>query len=195
MDYAFFWGVIAVACGTVMIVYGASMFRVVLAFAGFYVGFGLVSALLGSMGTGPGPLVQVLIAIVLGAALGGLLYSFVAIAMYAAGAILGLVVALFFTSLVGIAGNWLLAMLALAGAGLGAFGGRYLGSWLTIVSSAFAGAYFSVSGLSLLFGMQAPNGMMPINARTLVVFALLATISCLAQARTRNLRRSGAFVR
>ena len=195
MDYAFFWGMIAIACGTVMIVYGASMFRMVLAFAGFYVGFSLVSALLGAMSSGPGPMAQLLVAIVLGAALGGLLYSFVAIAVYAAGAILGLVVALFFTSLVGISGSWLLAILALGGAGLGAFGGRYLGSWLTIVSSAFAGAYFSVSGLSLLFGMQAPNGMMPINARTLVVFALLATISFLAQARTRNLRRSGAFVR
>ncbi|WP_372017045.1 TM7S3/TM198-like domain-containing protein [Pseudoxanthomonas sp. 10H] len=195
MDYAFFWGVVAIACGTVMIVYGASMFRVVLAFAGFYIGFGVVSAVLGSMTTGPGPLAQSLVAIVLGAALGGLLYSFVAITVYAAGAILGLVVALFFTSLVGIGGSWLLSVLALAGAGLGAFGGRYLGSWLMILSSAFAGAYFSVSGLSLLFGMQAPNGMMPINSRTLVVFALLATISFLAQARTRNLRRSGVFVR
>jgi hypothetical protein len=195
MDYAFFWGVIAIACGTVMIVYGASMFRMVLAFAGFYIGFSLVSALLGAISSGPGPMAQLLVAIVLGAALGGLLYSFVAIAVYAAGAILGMVVALFFTSLIGISGSWLLGMLALAGAGLGAFGGRYLGSWLTIVSSTFAGAYFSVSGLSLLFGMQAPNGMMPINTRTLVVFVLLATISFLAQARTRNLRRSGAFVR
>ena len=47
----------------------------------------------------------------------------------------------------------------------------------------------------LIFGAQAANGMMPVNARTLVVFALLAAISFLAQARTRNLRRSGAFIR
>ena len=56
-------------------------------------------------------------------------------------------------------------------------------------------AYFSVTGLALIFGAQAANGMMPVNARTLVVFALLAAISFLAQARTRNLRRSGAFIR
>ena len=54
------------ACGTVMIVYGASMFRVVLAFAGFYIGFGLVSAWLGTMTAGPSPGVQTLIAVVLG---------------------------------------------------------------------------------------------------------------------------------
>ena len=105
MDHAFLWGVIALACGTVMIVYGASMFRVVLAFAGFYIGFGLVSAWLGTLTTGPSPGLQTLIAVVLGAALGGVLYSFVGIAVYAAGAILGLVLALFLTSLVGIGGS------------------------------------------------------------------------------------------
>ena len=71
MDYAFLWGVIALACGTVMIVYGASMFRVVLAFAGFYIGFGVVSAWLGTLSTGPSPAMVTLIAAVLGAALGG----------------------------------------------------------------------------------------------------------------------------
>ena len=133
MDYGFLWGVIALACGTVMIVYGASMFRVVLA--------------------------------------------------------------LFLTSLIGVGSSWFLSLLAAGGAVLGAFGGRYLGQWLTIVSSAFAGAYFSVTGLALIFGQTAPNGMMPVNLQTLVVFVLLATISFLAQARTRNLRRNGAFVR
>ena len=142
MDYGFLWGVIALACGTVMIVYGASMFRVVLAFAGFYIGFGLVSAWLGTLSAGPSPGLQTLIAVVLGAALGGVLYSFVGIAVYAAGAILGLVLALFLTSLIGVGSSWFLSLLAAGGAVLGAFGGRYLGQWLTIVSSAFAGAYF-----------------------------------------------------
>ena len=195
MDHAFLWGVIALACGTVMIVYGSTMFRVVLAFAGFYIGFGVVTAALGSISGGPSPAIQAIIAIILGAALGGVLYSFASLAVYAAGAILGLVVALFFASLVGIGGSWLLTVLALAGVGAGAFGGRYLGQWLTILSSAVAGAYFSVTGLALIFGAQAANGMMPVTARTLVVFALLAVISFLAQARTRNLRRSGAFIR
>lgn len=195
MDYALLWGIIALACGTVMLVYGAAMFRVVLAFAGFYIGFGLVMGVLGTLGNAPSQAVQTIIAIILGAALGGVLYSFVRIAVYAAGGILGLVVALFFTSLLGLGNNWLLTVIALAGAGVGAFYGRFLGSWLTILASAFAGAYFAVTGLALIFGQQAPNGMMPVNARTLVVFVLLAAISFLAQSRTRNLRRSGAFVR
>jgi hypothetical protein len=195
MDYALLWGIIALACGTVMLVYGAAMFRVVLAFAGFYIGFGLVMGVLGTLGNAPSLAVQTIIAIILGAALGGVLYSFVRIAVYAAGGILGLVVALFFTSLLGLGNNWLLTVIALAGAGVGAVYGRFLGSWLTILASAFAGAYFAVTGLALIFGQQAPNGMMPVNARTLVVFVLLAAISFLAQSRTRNLRRSGAFVR
>ena len=195
MDHAFLWGVIALACGTVMIVYGATMFRVVLAFAGFYIGFGLVSATLGTISGGPSPAIQTIIAIILGAALGGVLYSFASLAVYAAGAILGMVLALFLTSLIGVGSSWFLSLLAAGGAVLGAFGGRYLGQWLTIVSSAFAGAYFSVTGLALIFGQTAPNGMMPVNLQTLVVFVLLATISFLAQARTRNLRRNGAFVR
>jgi hypothetical protein len=191
----FLWGVIALACGTVMIVYGSTMFRVVLAFAGFYIGFGVVSAMLGLIYGGPTASLQTLVAVILGAALGGVLYSFASLAVYAAGAILGLVLALFFASLLGVGGSWLLTVLALAGVGAGAFGGRYLGQWLTILSSAIAGAYFSVTGLALLFGTQAPNGLMPVNARALVVFALLAVISFLAQARTRSLRRSGAFIR
>ena len=55
MDYGFLWGVIALACGTVMLVYGAAMFRVVLAFAGFYIGFALVSGWLGALTSGPSP--------------------------------------------------------------------------------------------------------------------------------------------
>ena len=62
MDHAFLWGVIALACGTVMIVYGSTMFRVVLAFAGFYIGFGVVSAAIGSIGSGPSPALQTIVA-------------------------------------------------------------------------------------------------------------------------------------
>ena len=69
MDYGFLWGVIALACGTVMLVYGAAMFRVVLAFAGFYIGFALVSGWLGALTSGPSPAIQTLAAVVLGAAL------------------------------------------------------------------------------------------------------------------------------
>ena len=35
MDFNFLLGVISIVCGSVMLVYGASLFRFVLAFAGF----------------------------------------------------------------------------------------------------------------------------------------------------------------
>ena len=41
MDFNFLLGVISIVCGSVMLVYGASLFRFVLAFAGFYAGWSL----------------------------------------------------------------------------------------------------------------------------------------------------------
>jgi len=191
MDYTFLWGVIALACGTVMLVYGASMFRVVLLFGGFYIGFSLVSLGLGGLESGPSPFVRTLIAIVLGAALGGILFSMVRITVYAAGAILGLVVALMFTSLFGFGSGWLISLIGLGGAGLGIVIGPRLGNWLTIIASALAGSYVSVLGLAKLFGIPDTGGAgtMPVNPSTLVVFALLAVISILAQSRVGSLRR------
>jgi hypothetical protein len=191
MDYTFLWGVIALACGTVMLVYGASMFRVVLLFGGFYIGFSLVSLGLGGLATGPSPFVRTLIAIVLGAALGGILFSMVRITVYAAGAILGLVVALLFTSLFGLGSGWLISLIGLGGAGLGVAIGPRLGNWLTIIASSLAGSYVSVLGLAKLFGIPDTGGVgtMPVNSRTVVVFILLAVISILAQSRVGSLRR------
>lgn len=193
MDYTFLWGVIALACGTVMLVYGASMFRMVLLVAGFYIGFSAVNLVLGGLTTGPGPWVQTAVAIVLGAALGAVLFSLVRITVYAAGALLGLVVALLLASLFGFSSGWLLWVIGLGGAGFGAFIGPRLGSWLTTLSSAIAGAYVSVIGLAKLFGVPdaAAAGTMPINSRTLTVFVLLAVISMLAQSRVGTLRRVG----
>lgn len=193
MDYTFLWGVIALACGTVMLVYGASMFRVVLLCAGFYIGFSVISLSLGSMESGPDPWVRTLIAVVLGAAVGAALFSLVRLTVYAAGAILGLVLALLLSSLFGFSSGWLISVVGLAGAGLGIFGGPYLGRWLTIVASALAGAYVSVLGLAKLFGVPETGGAgtMPVTATTMVVFLLLALISVLAQSRVGTLQRVG----
>jgi hypothetical protein len=163
----------------------------VLLFCGFYIGFSLVSLGLGGLATGPSPFVRTLIAIVLGAALGGILFSMVRITVYAAGAILGLVVALLFTSLFGFGSGWLISLIGLGGAGLGIVIGPRLGNWLTIIASALAGAYVSVLGLAKLFGIPDTGGAgtMPVNSGTLVVFILLAVISMLAQSRVGSLRR------
>jgi hypothetical protein len=191
MDYNFLWGVIALACGTVMLVYGATMFRIVLLCAGFYIGFSVVSLGLGGLDSGPNPWVRTTIALVLGAALGGILFSMVRITVYAAGAILGLVVALLFMSLIGFGNGWLISLIGLSGAGFGAIVGPKLGSWLTIIASALAGAYVSVLGLAKLFGVPETGGAgtMPVTSSTLVVFTLLAVISMLAQSRVGTMQR------
>jgi hypothetical protein len=128
MDYNFLWGVIALACGAVMLVYGASMFRVVLLVTGFYIGFSVVNVFLGSLASGPGPGVRNAIAIVLGAA----------------GAMLGLVVAMLVASLFGFSRGWAVWLVGLGGCGLGALLGPHLGRSLTISASAVAGAYVAV---------------------------------------------------
>lgn len=193
MDYNFLWGVIALTCGAVMLVYGASMFRVVLLVAGFYIGFALVNVLLGSISGGPGPGVRNAIAIVLGAAAGFVLFSMARLTVYAAGAMLGLVAAMFLASLLGFSRGWAVWIIGLGGTGLGAFLGPHLGRSLTIISSAVAGSYVTVIGLARLFGVPEAMaaGTMPVNSRTLTVFILLAVISILAQSRVGELKRVG----
>lgn len=193
MDVNFFWGVVALVCGTVMLVYGASLFRAVLLVAGFYIGFTLVNLLLASMTTGPSPWVRTTIAIVLGAALGALLFSMVRITIYAAGGLLGLVLALLLSSAFGFSSAWLRTLVGLGGLGLGAFIGPRLGRSLTIFSSAAAGAYVSVIGLAKIFHMPdaIPPGTMPMDGRSMTVFIVLAVISILAQSRVGEFKRVG----
>ena len=190
MDFNFLLGVISVVCGAVMLVYGASLFRFVLAFAGFYLGFILTMGGFGMLGANvPAVSMQYVLAVVLGAACGLILYSLVKITMYAAGAMLGLVLGLLVASLLPIGGSWIGGQIGLGGAVVGAVFGRKLGPSLTIFASAVAGAYVTVTGLAVLFGLQGTYyGLMPTTAQTLVVFIVFAVISILAQFRVRHLR-------
>lgn len=189
MDFNFVLGVVSIVCGTVMLVYGASLFRFVLAFAGFYLGFILALNGLRLMGeSAPSLGVQYLLAVVLGAVCGLVLYSLVKITVYAAGAMLGLVLGLLVASLLPIGGTWIGSQVGLGAAVVGAVFGNKLGANLTLFASALAGAYVTVTGLAVLFGMQTAYGLMPVTAQTLVIFAVFAVISVLAQFRVRHLR-------
>ena len=190
MDFNFLLGVISVVCGAVMLVYGASLFRFVLAFAGFYLGFILTMGGFGMLGANaPAVSMQYVLAVVLGAACGLILYSLVKLTMYAAGAMLGLVLGLLVASLLPIGGSWIGGQIGLGRAVVGAVFGRKLGPSLTIFASAVAGAYVTVTGLAVLFGLQGTYyGLMPTTAQTLVVFIVFAVISILAQFRVRHLR-------
>lgn len=189
MDFNFLLGVISIVCGAVMLVYGASLFRFVLAFAGFYVGFILTMNGFSLMGaSAPSIGVQYLLAVVLGAVCGLVLYSLVKITVYAAGAMLGLVLGLLIASLLPIGGTWVGSQVGLGGLVVGAVFGQKLGAGLTIFASAIAGAYVTVTGLAVLFGMQTAYGLMPVTAQTLVIFVVFSAISILAQFRVRHLR-------
>lgn len=165
MDHDFIMGVVSLVCGTVMLVYGATLFRFVLAFAGFYLGFTLTMTGLSGLGDhGPSPVVQALIAIVLGAAFGVALYSLVRITLHAAGAMLGLVIGLLIASLMPFNTAFMGGVISLGALVVGAIFGRHLGAGLTIFASALAGAYVTVTGLAMLFGVQQDAyGLMPVT--------------------------------
>ena len=189
MDYTFVLGFIGVVCGAVMLVYGATLFRFVLAFAGFYAGFILTLYGLRLFGdSAPSLGVQYLLAVVVGAACGLALYSLVKITVYAAGGLLGLVLGLLVASLLPIGGSWINAQIGLGALIVGAVFGRKLGAHLTIYASALAGAYVTVAGLAVLFGMNTQYGIMPTTSQTLTVFAVFAIVSILAQLRVRHMR-------
>lgn len=189
MDYSFLLGFIGVVCGAVMLVYGATLFRFVLAFAGFYVGFMLTLTALRAFGeSAPSLGVQYLLAVVVGAACGLVLYSLVKITVHAAGGMLGLVLGMLVASLLPVGNTWIISQIGLGAMIVGAVFGSKLGAHLTIYASALAGAYVTVTGLAVLFGMEAKNGVMPVDAKTLTVFAVFAVVSILAQLRVRHMR-------
>ena len=112
--------------------------------------------------------------------------------MYAAGALLGLVVGLVLSSLFGQQGGYVGYGLGLAGAVVGGVFAKSLGSWAMILASAGAGAYATVVGVNLLLSDQAAvmeNGMTPTSLAAIVIFIVFAAVSTLAQMQIVDLRR------
>jgi hypothetical protein len=183
---SFIWGIVALVCGAFMLTYGATLFRFVLAFAGFYIGFTIGMAL-----PVPSATLQVMLALVLGGIAAGVLYSLVAITMYAAGALLGLVAGFVIVSLFGMEGGWLSLVIAVAAGAIGGVFAKSLGTWATILASAAAGAYATVVGLNILFTESvagAGQGLMPRSAAAIAVFIVFMAVSILAQAQIVDLR-------
>ncbi len=187
MEYAFLWGILTLISGAFMLVYGATLFRFVLAFAGFFVGF-----MIGMWIPAPSQFLQFLIALAIGAAGGIGLYFLVRASLYLAGALLGLVAGSFLAALLGLGDNWLTPVLSLGGAALGTIFGRSLGEWVKILAAAATGAYASVIGLNLLFNPQvidADTSLMPRTGPAIAVFIVLVGVSILAQSQIIDLRR------
>lgn len=184
---SFIWGIVALVCGAFMLSYGATLFRFVLAFAGFYVGFTIGMAL-----PVPNTALQVILALVLGGVLAALLYWTVKFTLYAAGGLFGLVIGFLIASLIGQSGGTLATIIGVAGGVVGAIFGRSMGDIVMVLAAAAAGAYVSAIGLTILFSEsigEAGKGLLTINLQALVVLLVLFAVSMLAQMQIVDLRR------
>ena len=192
MESTLIWGALALVSGIFICAYGNVLFRFVLAVLGFMIGFSAVMWLGGGLGQ---PL-QIIVAIVLGGILAAVAYAMFKLALYFAGAILGITIVMAILGLVGVAGSNLGAaswVVVVAGAALGAFFGRRLGDLAIVFATALAGASRVVLGLARLFqpaGVDGSNPLMMLGAGfPLVLFLAIALISGLTQYEVMRIRR------
>lgn len=185
------WGLIVLLTGIFICSYGSVLFRIVLGFIGFAVGFSAVMWLGGFLGEA----LQIVVALVVGGILAAVFYLAFKFALYFAGGILGLVLMTALLGLFKIVGaNFGIfgALLALAAAGVGAFFGPRLGNILFVIATSLAGAYFVVLGLAALFSISAdtdqPLALLGV-AFPLVLFLTVALISGLAQYQAFSVRQ------
>ncbi|MDQ3695055.1 MAG: hypothetical protein M3464_15715 [Chloroflexota bacterium] len=180
------WGLVLIAAGVFLIVYGGAYFRYALAAIGFGVGF------LGSIGftIEQDLLVRFLIAIAAGIIGAALLYFLVDFSFIIGGAIFGLVVALLLIGLLEIVGldvpAVLVTILALIGLAAGAFFGKDLGQVIVLLATAAAGAYLIVSGVHVMYESRiGGDGMEPLDHLAqrfgLVLFLILFALGYLMQ--------------
>lgn len=187
---AWVWGIVVLTCGIFISAYGNVLFRFVLMFAGFAIGFSLVMWLGGFLGDA----LQIVAAIVVGGILAAVLYSLVKFALHIAGGLLGLVLMLVILGLFKLAGIDLGLfgyILALVAAGVGGFFGNRLGDIVIVAATALAGAYFVVLGLAALFRTAETENPIALlgTAFPLVMYISIALISGLAQYQAYSLRR------
>jgi hypothetical protein len=186
-------GLVTVAAGIFVCVYGNLLFRFVMAVLGFVIGFWLIMVIFPTTNDA----LRIILAIVVGGIGAAILYSLFRLALHVAGALLGAVVVMAILALVGWVGHgnfgvfsWILVI---AGAAVVGFFGNRLGDAVISLATALAGAAAVVAGLSKLFsGVVATSGdpiMILANGFAFVLFLVIAIISALAQLQIADLRR------
>lgn len=180
------WGLILIAAGVFLIVYGSAYYRYALAAIGFGIGF------LGSLGftIELGLLTRLLIAIGAGIVGATLLYLLVNFSFVIAGAIFGLIVALLLLGILELFApvppGLLVALLILAGLGLGGYFGKDMGQIVVLLATTAAGAFLIVSGLGAMYDSRlSGDGLEPLDHLAqrfgLVLFLILFVIGFLTQ--------------
>jgi hypothetical protein len=134
------FGLVTIAAGIFVCVYGNVLFRFVIAVLGFLIGFWLIMAIFPATNNA----LRVVLAIVVGGIGAAILYSLFRLALHVAGALLGAVVVMTVLALIGWIGNgnfgvisWILVI---AGAVVVGFFGNRLGNAIIPLATALAGA-------------------------------------------------------
>lgn len=190
----FLWGLVVIAAGVFICVYGLMLFKFALAAMGFGAGFVGAWWLLSSQSDS----MRLLISLVAGAIGAFVLFSLVRFGVYVAGAILGLVIALVAGGLITIIGPNVndTVMIILAGAGLiggGVFGQR-IGQLVVLLATAGMGAFLVVDGLRVWFDTKLsgagedPHTLLG-NSFAMMLFVTIFAISALSQYNARGLMR------
>jgi len=191
-----FWiGILLIASGVFLLVYGGLLFRFALAVGLFILGFSLASWLLSSQ-----PLAtRLLISFAVGGVAAIVGYMLVKMALRVAGGILGAVLAMLVLSILPISmPSFVSVILILAAAGAIGFFGNRLGDWVVILATTLTGAYAIVAGLTRLFpasmevSAEYLSALVPFTGPAFVVFLIVLVIGVLAQQRIRAMH--GRFV-
>lgn len=188
------WGVLVIAAGIFVASYGTLLFRLALAAMGFGIGFLIAMRIT----EGQDASLRVLISFAAGGIAALVLYGLVRVGTYVAGGILGLILGIVIAGLLRTVGisipDWLVTILAVAGAGGAGFLAPRFGSMVTLLSSAAAGAFLVTNGLHVLFQDSFPGDPGdPISSAAervnLAMFFSIAAISFLSQRNYDSLRR------
>jgi hypothetical protein len=184
-------GVLLVACGVFLLVYGGKLFRFGLAVGFFVLGFSITAWLFSSQPIA----IRLLVSFVAGGVLALAGYMLVKMVLHIAGALLGAVLVLLILSFLPFSLPSLLALIViLVGAGVIGFFGNRLGDWVIILATTLAGAYALVLGLAHMFpaamGVSADyvSAQIPFVAPAMALFLIFFATGALAQFEIRRVR-------
>ncbi|MGN6033086.1 MAG: TM7S3/TM198-like domain-containing protein [Thermomicrobiales bacterium] len=188
------WGLVVVAAGGFICVYGLMLFKFALAAMGFGIGFVAAWWLLDDQSDS----MRLLISLVVGAVAAVLLFALARFGVYVAGAILGLIIALVVGGLIEILGphisNPVMSILAIGGLIGGGLFGHAIGQLVVLLATAGAGAFLVVDGLRIWFqsrmdGVADTPDRLLSSSFSMVLFLTIFAISALSQYNSRGLMR------
>ncbi len=191
MDQVF--GLVLLAAGVFVCVYGTRLFTYGLAAMGFAAGFLAGFRLFATSDS----LLQVVLAMVAGAIVAAIVMALARFGLYIAGGILGFVLAVLVLGLFGIGGEGITGAVStvvlIAATGAGGVFGPILGQGIVVFASSAAGALLVVNGLQIWFDDQLPGDAGDAvtslgSGFALTLFLVIFLVSALGQLNVQDLR-------